>query len=71
MFERFRRIVMGARLIACTGKLQIQGEVIHVVTERLQDLDPGLAAIGAAAAPAQRRDCRCRAMISTKPSTSG
>ena len=48
VFERFRRIVMGGRIIACTGKLQIQGEVIHVVAERLQDLTPDLRRIGEA-----------------------
>jgi error-prone DNA polymerase len=51
VFERFRRIVMGARLVACTGRLQIQGEVIHVVTERLRDWTPALRRIGAATAP--------------------
>jgi error-prone DNA polymerase len=51
VFERFRRIVMGARLVACTGRLQIQGEVIHVVTERLRDWTPALRRIGSAPAP--------------------
>ncbi|MGH6988766.1 MAG: error-prone DNA polymerase [Stellaceae bacterium] len=40
VFERFRRVAMGARLMACSGKLQRQGEVIHVVAERLHDLTP-------------------------------
>ncbi len=48
VFERFRRIVMGGRMIACTGKLQIQGEVIHVVAERLQDWTSDLRRIGEA-----------------------
>jgi error-prone DNA polymerase len=48
VFERFRRIVMGARLVACTGKLQIQGEVTHVVAEHLRDLTPALRRIGEA-----------------------
>jgi error-prone DNA polymerase len=46
VFERFRRIVMGARMIACTGKLQIQGEVIHVVAEQMRDMTPALRRIG-------------------------
>jgi error-prone DNA polymerase len=37
-FERFRRVVLGATLIACTGRVQREGAVIHVVTERLVDL---------------------------------
>jgi error-prone DNA polymerase len=43
IFERFRRIVMGARLVACRGRLQREGEVIHVVAEHLEDLSPLLA----------------------------
>jgi error-prone DNA polymerase len=47
MFETFRRIVMTARLVACEGKLQIEGkppyQVIHVVAERLIDLSSLLA----------------------------
>jgi error-prone DNA polymerase len=37
-FERFRRIVLGARLVACTGRVQREGIVIHVAAERLVDL---------------------------------
>ncbi|MGH6980157.1 MAG: OB-fold nucleic acid binding domain-containing protein, partial [Stellaceae bacterium] len=48
VFERFRRVVMGARMIACTGKLQIQGEVIHVVAEQVRDMTPALRRIGEA-----------------------
>ncbi len=36
-FERFRRTVMTARLIDCAGRLQREGEVIHVIAERLID----------------------------------
>jgi error-prone DNA polymerase len=39
-FERFRPIVLGARLIAVTGKLQNEASVIHVVAERMEDLTP-------------------------------
>jgi error-prone DNA polymerase len=52
VFERFRPIVMGAKLVEVTGRLQREGEVIHVVASRLADLssllrrlaDPGLSA---------------------------
>ncbi len=37
VFERFRRIVLGAQLLAVQGKLQKEGLVIHVVAERLLD----------------------------------
>ena len=43
-FERFRPIVLGARYVAVTGRLQAEsGGVIHVVSERLDDLTPLLA----------------------------
>jgi error-prone DNA polymerase len=35
--ERFRRAVYGARLLFCTGVLQREGQVIHVVTRALED----------------------------------
>ena len=42
VFERFRRVVMGAKLVQCEGRVQREGEVIHVVAERLTDLSPML-----------------------------
>ncbi|MGD9536907.1 MAG: error-prone DNA polymerase [Alphaproteobacteria bacterium] len=50
VFERFRRVVLSARLLACRGRLQREGLVIHVVAERLVDLSvelDGLAEIDA------------------------
>ena len=38
VFEVLRPVVIGARFIAVTGKLQREGEVIHVVAERAEDL---------------------------------
>ena len=40
IFERFRRVVMGGRLVECFGRVQREGEVIHVVADRLIDLSP-------------------------------
>ena len=40
IFEAFRPIVIGARLVSVTGKLQNEFGVIHVVAERLDDLTP-------------------------------
>jgi error-prone DNA polymerase len=49
MFERFRRVVMTAKLVACRGKLQIEGtpphQVIHIVAEELIDLTPLLSSL--------------------------
>ncbi|MCP4382702.1 MAG: error-prone DNA polymerase [Hyphomicrobiales bacterium] len=46
-FERFRPVVLGARLIAVTGRVQSESGVIHVVSERLEDLTPMLATLSA------------------------
>ncbi|CAP54621.1 error-prone DNA polymerase [Gluconacetobacter diazotrophicus] len=43
-----RRIVLSASLLACHGRLQREGEVIHVITEHLEDLTPLLSEIGRA-----------------------
>jgi error-prone DNA polymerase len=40
IYETFRPIVLGARLISVTGKLQNESGVIHVVAERVEDLTP-------------------------------
>ncbi len=39
-FEAFRPVVLGARLISVTGKLQSESGVIHVVADRIEDLSP-------------------------------
>jgi error-prone DNA polymerase len=38
VFEKYRGIVMGARLTAVTGKVQNESGVVHVIAERLEDL---------------------------------
>ena len=42
ILERFRRAALGATLLRCTGKLQREESVIHVVADRLEDLTPRL-----------------------------
>jgi error-prone DNA polymerase len=46
-FEEQRRIVMSAAMIAVKGVMQKEGEVIHVVADRLEDLTPLLHRVGA------------------------
>jgi DNA polymerase III alpha subunit len=38
ILERFRRAALGATLLRCTGKLQREESVIHVVADRLEDM---------------------------------
>jgi DNA polymerase III alpha subunit len=47
VFERYRPVVLGARLTAITGKVQSEKGVIHVIADRLDDLTPMLAALSA------------------------
>jgi error-prone DNA polymerase len=41
-FERLRALVIGARFLAVTGKLQNEAGVIHIVAERMEDWTPTL-----------------------------
>src|SRR5262249_34347963 len=40
VFERFRPVVLGARLVGVTGRVQSASGVIHVVADRIEDLTP-------------------------------
>ena len=58
VFERFRAAVLGAPLLRATGRLQIEGRVIHLVAERFEDLSERLRALrpaGAGLAPGAAR----------------
>lgn len=46
-FEAERKTVMTARLLLAEGKVQRQGEVIHLVAERFEDLSPWLGELAA------------------------
>ena len=40
IFEAYRRIVLGGRMVAIEGKLQREGLVVHVIADRVTDLTP-------------------------------
>jgi error-prone DNA polymerase len=46
VFEKFRRVVMSASMMAVRGRVQREGEVVHLVAQRLVDLSVELATIG-------------------------
>ncbi|WIV52206.1 error-prone DNA polymerase [Marivivens sp. LCG002] len=46
VYERFRREVMGGRLVRVTGHLQREGIVVHVIAEHVEDLSPRLSELG-------------------------
>lgn len=46
IYERFRRIVMGGRLLRVSGYLQREGVVVHVIAQQIEDLSPRLSDLG-------------------------
>ncbi|HUN38799.1 MAG TPA: error-prone DNA polymerase [Acetobacteraceae bacterium] len=46
LFDRQRRIVLGASMIKCRGRVQREGEVIHLVAEELEDMTGLLRSVG-------------------------
>src|SRR3546814_3717354 len=45
-FEIYRRQIMSASMIGMRGRLQKEGEVIHIICDRIVDHDDALRAIG-------------------------
>ena len=58
ILERFRRAALGATLLSCTGKLQREESVIHVVAHRLDDLTPRLNTLRDRTGEAEHRPMR-------------
>ena len=46
VYERFRRVVMGGRLLRVNGWIQREGIVVHVIAETIEDLSPRLSELG-------------------------
>src|SRR3954470_2570095 len=46
LFEKQRRLVLSANMIGCRGKVQREGEVVHVIAEHLTDLSGLLGGVG-------------------------
>ena len=46
VFDRHRRIVLGAGMIGVEGRVQRAGEVVHLVAHRLTDMSAELASVG-------------------------
>ena len=45
LFEDFRRVVMSASMLKVRGVVQREGEVIHIIAERLEDQSPMLQSV--------------------------
>jgi error-prone DNA polymerase len=46
IFEAQRRVILAAGLIGVYGRIQREGDVVHLVAHRLTDLSPELASVG-------------------------
>ncbi|PVH28180.1 error-prone DNA polymerase [Pararhodobacter oceanensis] len=46
VYERFRRVVIGGRLLRVTGRLQREQGIIHLIAEEVEDLSPTLSILG-------------------------
>ncbi|MDF2141489.1 error-prone DNA polymerase [Paenirhodobacter sp. CAU 1674] len=46
VYERFRRAVMGGRLLRVTGRLEREGIVTHLIADRIEDLSHRLSDLG-------------------------
>ncbi|TMV69870.1 error-prone DNA polymerase, partial [Thioclava sp. BHET1] len=46
VYERFRRTVMGGRLLRVSGRLEREGIVTHLIAERIEDLSQKLSDLG-------------------------
>ena len=46
IYERFRRIVMGGRLLRVTGYLQREGIVVHLIAQKIEDMSHRLTDLG-------------------------
>jgi error-prone DNA polymerase len=46
IFEKHRRVVLSAGMIGVYGRIQREGEVVHLVAHRLTDLSADLASVG-------------------------
>lgn len=46
VYEKYRRIVMGGRLLRVTGKLEREGIIVHLIADRIEDLSPLLSDLG-------------------------
>jgi error-prone DNA polymerase len=46
VFEKQRRIILSTGMMAVYGRIQREGDVVHLVAHRLTDLSPELASVG-------------------------
>jgi error-prone DNA polymerase len=70
VYERFRRAVIGGRLLRVTGRLQREGAVIHLIAETVEDLSHSLTLLAEAGTsaidPTEGRGDEARRPVATR-----
>jgi len=51
LYERQRRVILSAGMLAVHGRIQREGEVVHLVAHQVSDLSNALASVAAATLP--------------------
>ncbi len=51
IYETFRTAVISGRLLRITGRIEREGQVIHLIAEHVEDLSPMLSTLGSPAGP--------------------
>ncbi len=67
VFEAHRRVILSAAMVGIAGTLQREGQVIHVIADRIEDLTPLLHRVGVDAVPAPPRPRRRRPQWRPRP----
>ena len=55
VYETFRKAVIAGRLLRVTGRIEREGQVVHVIAERIEDISPMLSSLGRPATDAGGR----------------
>ena len=55
VYETFRKAVIAGRLLRVTGRIEREGQVVHVIAERIEDISPMLSSLGRPATDAGDR----------------
>lgn len=58
LYERQRRVLLGARLLEVRGRVRREGAVVHLIAQSLTDLSAELDGVGSAARRAPERTAR-------------
>lgn len=46
IYDKYRRVILGASMMSIKGRIQREGEVVHLIAHHLEDLWAELAGIG-------------------------